>query len=458
MIHQFISQPRNQKINLKTEVPGPRSRMLREKENKYLAPGLQNFAIMAGIAVDHAQGSTITDVDGNTMIDIIGGIGVNGLGHSHPKWVKSIQDQVLQTSIGSFTSKARVQLLERISESSPAPGVNRLQLYSSGSEAVESALRLAKSYTKKHEFVSFWGGFHGKTLGALSLMGSEFKKDLGPLASGSLAVPYANCYRCPFQKNPSNCGLACVEFAKKQIKMNSSGDIAAIVVEPMQGTAGNVIPPDEFLPAVQDLAKSLNALLIVDEMITGFGRTGKFWGSEHSGVKPDIVTLGKQFGGGFPVSGILSTEEIMQSKPWANPSGSSSSYGGNPLASAAVNSSLKIIEEEGLVENSRVVGKYFLNKLENLQEKYSFVDAARGRGLFLGIEFVKNKKTKEPLSNAFCKEIFTECLNRGLLTMAYTSSFRIQPAMTIDNSTVDNAVEVLDEVFSKAENENWKNN
>jgi len=411
---------------------------------------------MAGIAVDHARGSAITDVDGNTLIDIIGGIGVNGLGHSHPKWIKAVQDQVALSSVGSFTSPARVQLLERLSENAPGPGMNRLQMYSGGSEAVESALRLAKSYTKRTEFVSFWGAFHGKTLGSLSLMGSEFKQDLGPMPPGNLSVPYANCYRCPLQKKPSDCGMACVELAKKQIKMNSSGKIAAVVVEPMQGTAGNVIPPDEFLPAVQDLAKNLGALLIVDEMITGFGRTGKFWGSQHSGIQPDIVTLGKQFGGGFPVSAVLSRDEIVMSKPWGNPSGSSSSYGGNPLAAVAVHASLKIIEDESLVENSRVVGAHFLKKLEALQDKYSFIDHAHGRGLFLGLEMVKNKKTKEPISKIAAHKIFDACLKRGLLTMAYSPSFRIQPAMTIDVATVDHVVEVLDEVFGVAEYGNWK--
>ena len=168
--------------------------------------------------------------------------------------------------------------------------------------------------------------------------------------------------------------------------------------------------------------------------------------------------MGKQFGGGFPVSAILSRDEIVQSKPWGNPSGSSSSYGGNPLASAAVNSSLKIIEEENLVENSQSVGEHFLKKLEGLQEKYSFLDGARGRGLFLALEMVKNKTDKEPLSGSACKKIFEAFLTRGLLTMAYAPSFRIQPAMTIDTSTVDHAVAVMDEVFKLAENENWHEN
>ena len=450
------TQPKDQKAVLKTEVPGPKSREFRAREDHFMAPGLQGFALMAGITVDHARGSTVTDVDGNTFIDIIGGIGVNGLGHSHPTWVNAIKDQVEQASVGSFTSKPRVELLERIAKNPPAPGLNRLQLYSGGAEAVESALRLSKCYTGKYEFISFWGGFHGKTMGSLSLMGSDFKDKVGPMVTGSHIVPYANCYRCPLSLKPSDCGMACVELATKQAKMSSAGEVAAVIVEPMQGTAGNVIPPDDFLPAVKEMANKFGALLIADEMITGFGRTGKFWGVNHSGVQPDIVTLGKQFGGGYPVAGLLSKDEIVNTKPWGNPSGSSSSYGANPLASAAVNAAVKIIEEEGLVENARVVGAHFLAKIKPFEEKFSFVGETRGRGLFLAIEMVKDKKTKEPLSKAACNKIFTECLKRGLLTMAYAPSFRIQPSLTIDEKTVNNTVAILEEVFMLADKEDWK--
>jgi 4-aminobutyrate aminotransferase/(S)-3-amino-2-methylpropionate transaminase len=451
------SQPKNQTVSLKTSVPGPKSKEYRAREDKLLAPGLQGFALMSGITVESARGSTVTDVDGNILLDIIGGIGVNGLGHSHPRFVKAIQNQVAQASVGSFTSKPRVELLERIAKNPPAPGVTRMQLYSGGSEAVESALRLAKCHTGKYEFVSFWGGFHGKTMGTLSLMGSEFKDSIGPMVTGSHIVPYANCYRCPLKLKPESCGLACVELATKQARMSCAGRVAAVVVEPMQGTAGNIIPPDSFLPAVKIMAEKLGALLIVDEMITGFGRTGKMWGSHHSGVKADIVTLGKQFGGGYPVAALMSTDEIVQAKPWGNPSGSSSSYGGNPLAAAAVNVSCAIIEEEGLVENSRVVGEYFLNKLKPFEDQFSFLGETRGRGLFLAIEMVKDKVTKEPFSKEACKKVFMECLKRGLLTMAYAPSFRIQPAMTIDKGTVDNVVAILEEVFTLADRENWKN-
>lgn len=421
-------------------------------EDKYLAPGLQNFALLAGIVVDSARGSAVRDIDGNTFLDIIGGIGVNGLGHSHPKYIAALEAQLQRASVGSFTSQARVELLERLARNAPTPVTCRAQLYSSGAEAVESALRLAKSFTGKNEFVSFWGGFHGKTMGALSLVGSPFKHRLGPMLSGNTVIPYPDPYRFPFRGvTPNDYTSACIEFARKHLTLNLTGNIAAFIVEPMQGTAGNVIPPNDFLPAIKNLAKEFGALLIADEMITGFGRTGKFWGCQHSGVEPDIVTLGKQFGGGFPISAVLSREEIVKSSPWSNPSGSSSSYGGNPLASAAAAAAIRIIEEEGLVENSRRVGEYFLNKLKPFEERYSFVGLVRGVGLLIGIEFVSNKKTKERLPGPVCHQIFNECLKRGLLTMSYTSSFRIQPAMTIDEETVDEVVGILEEAFDQIE-------
>jgi 4-aminobutyrate aminotransferase-like enzyme len=459
MNHQTINstQPKNQTVHLKTAIPGPKSLEIRKKEDEHLAPGLQGFALMAGIVVDQARGSTVTDVDGNVLLDIIGGIGVNGLGHSHPRWVKALQDQVVKASVGSFTSQARVRLLKQIADHRPTPECHRTQLYSSGAEAVESALRLAKCSTGKTEFVSFWGGFHGKTMGVLSLMGSDFKNGLGPHVPGSHIVNYANCYRCPLKLKYPSCGMACVEQAKKQLKMSSEGKIAAFIVEPMQGTAGNIVPPKEFLPAIKDLAQEMGALLIVDEMITGFGRTGRFWGSQHSGVQPDIVTMGKQFGGGFPISAVLSRDEIVNAKPWSNPSGSSSSYGGNPLAAAAASEAIQIIDDEGLVENSRVVGAYFLEQLKPFVDRYSFVGEVRGEGLFLAIEMVKNKTTQEPLSKNTCQRIFMKCCQRGLLTMSYAPSFRIQPAMTIDTATVDHVIAILHEVFSEIQTEgSWE--
>ncbi len=447
------STPTNQRVHLKTIVPGPKSRELRDREEAHMAPGLQGYAVMAGIVADHGEGSTITDVDGNTFLDFIGGIGVNALGHSHPAIVKAIGDQVQKIAVGSLTSEPRVDLVERVAAHALKDGegnaLHRVQLYSSGAEAVESALRLAKSHTGKYEFVSFWGGFHGKTMGTLSLMGSTSKERLGPMVPGAHFVPYADCYRCPLNLEQKSCGLACVDLARKQLKVSSAGAIAAMIAEPMQGTAGNVIPPDDFLPAMRSVAKEHDALFISDEMLTGFGRTGKYWGSDHSGVTPDIVTVGKAFGGGFPLSGVLTSDGIGQAKPWSVPSGSSSSYGGNALGSAAGAASLRTIEEDGLVESSRVVGAYLLDLLRPFVDDYPFVGKVDGRGLFLAIELVSDKKTKAPLARHITDQIFRDCVARGLLTMSYSAHFRIQPALTIDRETAANGVAILREVFDE---------
>lgn len=445
-----ISQPKNQKVKLQTLIPGIKSQQMRKVEDQFIADGLQGFALMAGIVVDSAEGNIVKDVDGNEFLDIIGGIGVNGIGHAHPKFVKAISDQVARSSVGSFTSEARVDFFKLI-DSIKLGELNRIQLYSSGAEAVESALRLAKNKTGKWEMVSFQGGFHGKTQGALALMGSDFKKSYGPYAPGANIIPYANCYRCPLNSTYPECGMGCLEVGRKQLKASVGSGVAAFIIEPVQGTAGNIIPPKEFLAGVKELAVEFDALMIADEMITGFGRTGVFWGTEHSGVVPDLMTIGKQFGGGFPISAIISSEAMVKIKPWGNPSGSSSSYGGNPLASAAARAATQIIIEERLVDNSKKMGSYFLQKLKPFVERYSFIGEVHGIGLMLGIEMVKDKKTKIPLSKKSCQWMFTEFLNRGLLTMAYAPSFRIQPAMTIDRETIDNVVEIMTAVFDLAE-------
>ncbi len=449
------SQPKNQRPILVTEIPGPKSRALRAREDAHIAPGLQGYALLAGIAVAEAKGSAITDVDGNTYLDIIGGIAVNALGHSHPVYVKALQEQVARISVGALTSEARALLCERLAARTPSRTLHRLQLYSSGAEAVESALRLAKCYTGKHEFVSFWGGFHGKTMGVLSLMGSRFKEGLGPMVPGAHHIPYADCYRCPLGTTYPACGMACVELARQQLKVASAGSIAAIIVEPMQGTAGNIVPPKEFLPAVRDLARESGALLIADEMITGMGRTGKNFGVDHTQVVPDIMTVGKAFGGGFPLSGIVTTDEISAAKPWSNPSGSSSSYGGNALAAAAGATALAIIDDEDLVANAAQIGAAMLRTLQGFVDRYPFVGYVQGAGLFLRMELVKDKTSKEPLPRKVTERIFQECVRRGLLTMAYAASFRIQPALTIDEATADNALAVLAEVFDSAERDGW---
>jgi 4-aminobutyrate aminotransferase / (S)-3-amino-2-methylpropionate transaminase / 5-aminovalerate transaminase len=434
------------RVHLRTRIPGPRSQEIVALEQKHLAPGLQGFALWAGLAMERGEGSYLTDVDGNTFVDLIGGIGVNALGHCHPRYVAALKAQAEKLTVGSFTSEPRAQLVNEVCELAPA-GLDRLQLYSGGAEAVESALRLARQRTGRQEVAGFWGGFHGKTAGAAALLGTPARQGMGPLPSGATLIPYADCYRCPFGLAYPSCGLACADFARRAIRAQPAGPLAAVIAEPMQGTAGNVIPPPEFLPAVAEAARQAGALFIADEMITGFGRTGKPWGVDHSGARPDVVTLGKGFGSGFPVSGVLTRTEIAEAKPWSNPSGASSSYGGNALAAAAALASVQTIREERLWENAARVGASMLEELRRMQERIPFIGDVRGAGLFIGVELVKDRDGKEHLDAAVTRQIYADCLQRGLLAMTYTPHLRLQPALTIDREAALEGLSILDEVF-----------
>ena len=429
--------------HIQTEIPGPKSKALFDAEQEKLAPGLQGFALSSGIAVERAQGSVIEDVDGNRYVDLIGGIGVNALGHGHPAYKEALHAQIEKVTVGSFTTAVRAQLVQEVASVAPE-GVDRLQLYSSGAEAVESAFRLAKNYTGHHEMVGFWGGFHGKTLGTLAVNGAGNARTYGPIPPGH-KLPYANCYRCPLKLEYPSCGIACADLAKEQLKNSSAGSVAAVIVEPMQGTAGNVIPPPEFMQRAQEIAKENGALFIADEMITGFGRTGRWFASERSGVVPDLITLGKAFASGFPVSGVLAKSEIAQAKPWSNPSGSSSSYGGNPLAAAAALASITTLKKENVLENVRTVGAAMLAELKQWPERLRWVGDVRGEGLFLAVELVADRKSKEPLGKKLCEEIFQEGLRRGLLAMSYTHCIRLQPALTIERATALTGLALLRE-------------
>lgn len=423
------------------------ARELFQAEQAVLAPGTQKVALLSRLVLEKGQGCYLTDVDGRRYLDFMAGIGVCSLGHSHPRYVAALTDQLQRVIVGNFTTANRLKFLSRLASLTPGE-LSLTQLYSSGAEAVEAALRLAKSYTKKFEMLAFWGGFHGKTGGVLGLMGSSFKQNWGPLHPGLYLTPYADCYRCAFGLQYPACGLHCLDFARKVIKLHTTGALAAILVEPIQGTAGNIVPPPEFLPGLAQIAREHDALLIADEMLTGFGRTGRLFGMEHFGVVPDIMTIGKGMGSGFPVSGLISTPTIMTAKPYSLPSAASSSYGGNPLAATAAWISLEIILEENLVENAAAVGDFLLEKLLALQEKYPFVGRVQGRGLMIGMELVKDQASKEPLAAGVTEVIFQECLKKGLLAMNYAPHFRINPPLSLTRAEAEEGAAILDEVFT----------
>jgi len=430
-----------------SEIPGPRSRQLFRHEAKHLAPGLQSISLYSGIAVDHGEGSILVDVDGNHYIDLAAGIGVASLGHGHPAYVQALTQQAQALSVGSYTSLARARYVTKLASVTP-PGLDRIQFYSGGAEAVEAALRLARSFTGRYEAVSFWGGFHGKTGSTIGLSGGDVKRGLGPTAVGQHNVPFPDIHRNPFPgSNPKECAERCLYFLDETIKRNTTGSVAAIIVEPVQGTAGNVIPPPNFLPGLRRIADKIGAILIADEMITGFGRTGRMFGMEYESVWPDVLVVGKGMANGYPVAAVISDEEHFSAEPFGLPSGSSSSYGGNPLAAAACLATLEAIERERLVDNSARVGAVMLERLHRMMERFEFVGAVRGRGLMLGIDLVSDRDAMTPLPDTLTRRIFHEALHRGLWAMCYSPRIRINPPLSIDESTALEGLDILEEAL-----------
>jgi len=432
---------------VKRRGPGPQSQKIVREEGEWLAPGIQRLATLAGIAISSGQGCVLEDADGGEYLDFMAGVGVASLGHAHPRWASAISSQLSKIAVGSFANETRLALLKLLASILPEP-LRRVQMYSGGAEAVEAALRLAKAYTGKYEIVAFWGGFHGKTGGVLPLVGDPFKRGWGPLAPGAHLVPYADCYRCPLKLRHPGCGLACVDLARKQIEAATVGSLAAILVEPIQGTAGNVVPPPDWLPAIAEMAREQGALLIVDEMITGFGRTGTMFAFEHTDTRPDIITIGKGFGGGYPVTGVVTSDELAASEPWSKPSSSSSSVGGSPLAAGAALATVETILEEDLVSNARQVGARMLERLQRMQERFRFIGDVRGRGLLLGMDMVADRDTRKPLPVAAMERIYRECVERGLLLMAYTPRIRINPPLVITEQEANAGLDILESVFA----------
>ena len=425
---------------------GPKSRAIYDEEQQYIAPGVQSIGLFSQIAMERGEGVYFIDEDGRRYMDFYAGVGVASLGHAHPRYVKVMQDQVAKINVGSFVTKHRLNFVKTLATVTPK-SMTRTQLYSGGSESVEAALRLAKSYTKKTEYIGFWGGFHGKTMGVLGLLGDEFKKELGPLLPGTYLMPYAYCYRCPFKTTYPECGLLCAEHIRDAVKYQTTQNVAAFIMEPIQGTNGNIVPPAGYVKAVMSIAHEMGALFIADEMITGFGRTGKMFGIMHEDVVPDIITVGKGLACGMPVSGVISNDTIINAKPFANPSGSSSSYGGNPLAAAACDATLSTILEEKLVENSAKVGAHMLARLKSMSEKFRFIGDVRGRGLMIGVEMVSDRKTKKRLDKVIARALFDECLKRGLMSMCYSHTIRINPPLTITQAEADKGLDILAESF-----------
>lgn len=433
----------------KTVTPS-RAQALFEQEQQFIAPGVQTIALLSQLAIARGSGATLTDLDGRTYLDLNAGVSVASLGHAHPKYVAALTKQLQAVSVGSFTSQPRAELVRLIAELAPAE-LSRTQFFSGGAEAVEAGIRLARSFTKRTDVVGFTGGFHGKTAGVLPISDIDWKGLIGPLPPGYHIAPYAD--PTGFAGSPQECREAAIRELRRVIEEEIAGRPAAIVIEPIQGTAGNIVPPPGFLHHVCEVAHEYGALVLADEMITGFGRTGKLFGCNYDNVVPDIMTLGKGMASGFPVSALVSTEEIMAAKPFSLPSASSSSYGGNPLAAAAALVTIQTILADKLMENAAKVGALLRDGFETVAKTRRSIANVRGKGLLIGFDLVADQETKTLLPKERCIEFFKRCLAKGLIMMSYTPRVRVHPPLILTAEQASSAVAIVDGVLEELEAE-----
>ena len=424
-----------------------RTRALFDEEQEFIAPGLQTIALLSGLAIARGEGCNLIDLDGRSYLDLNAGVSVASLGHAHPRYVAALTAQLQAITVGSFTSAPRAELVRLIGELAPGE-LRRTQFFSGGAEAVEAAIRLARSFTKRTDIIGFSGGFHGKTAGVLTLSDVDWKKDVGPLSPNQHVTPFADPTR--FDGSAQECADASLDALRKVIEEKTAGRPAAIIMEPIQGTAGNIVPPPGFFAAVRAITHEYGALLIADEMITGFGRTGRMFGSDHDGVVPDIMTVGKGMAGGFPVSAVISTDEIMAAKPFSLPSASSSSYGGNPLAAAAVLVTLQTILEEKLTEHAERVGQILRDGLNTIARKHGTIANVRGRGLLVGFDLVEQANPRALWPKPACAEFFKACLAQGLIMMCYTPRVRVHPPLILREEEAKRALHIIDHVLGQS--------
>jgi 4-aminobutyrate aminotransferase/(S)-3-amino-2-methylpropionate transaminase len=397
------------------------------------------------VVLAEGKGATIRDVDGNQYIDFTSGVLVSNTGHSHPKVVRAVQRQAERLlNCFDIAHDLRYKLLEVLASITPG-NLKKFLLVNTGAEAVESAVKLARFYKRKHEIISFHGAFHGRTHLALSLSGltSYHKQGFGPSAVGILHAPYAYCYRCSFKLEYPSCGLCCVDYLEHVVAYESVGDVAAVVVEPIQGTSGAITPPDEYFPKLKKFCEEHDMLLIIDEVQTGFGRTGKMFAIEHWGVIPDIICVAKGIASGVPMGAMIAPPEIMDS--WG-PGKHTSTFGGNPLACAAALASIEVLLEEELHEKAKKMGNYMMKRLNNMSSQIPIIGEVRGKGLSIGVELVTDRATKNPAKKE-AEEVVSKCFKRGLLM--YTAGFwsntlRIVPPLTITSELADKALAILE--------------
>jgi 4-aminobutyrate aminotransferase / (S)-3-amino-2-methylpropionate transaminase / 5-aminovalerate transaminase len=429
-------------IELRTSIPGPRSKEILERKDRVIADPL---SIFLPVVIERGEGATLTDLDGNTFIDFTGGVGCLNVGHSNPRVTEAIQEQAakfLHTDFTIVPYELYVTLAERLVESAPISGQAKAAFFNAGTEAVENSIKFARAYTKRPAVIAFEGGFHGRTLLSLSLTSKThpYKAGLGPFAPEVYRLPFAQDYRGPSARD----ALAALE--RTLVTNVAAENVAAIVIEPVQGEGGFVVAPPEFLEGVRRICDDNGIVLVVDEVQTGFGRTGKMWGIQHYDVEPDLMTVAKSIAAGLPLSGVIGRAEIMDAP---GDSAIGGTYVGNPVAQAAALAVLDVFEEDALVERAARIGETIRSRMESWHQRWDAVGDVRGLGAMLAIELVHDRETKDPAPE-LATAIVEAAAERGLLLLKsgiYSNCIRVLVPLVIGDAELDEALGVWEDAI-----------
>jgi len=435
---------------ISTALPGPQSQLVIDYDKKYMSPSyMRDYPFVA----ERGYGAIVEDPDGNAFLDFAAGIAVCSTGHCHPKVVEAIQKQaaeLIHIAGNDFYHRHMPQLAERLVRTMPKLQDYRVFFGNSGTEAVEGAIKLARYATKRDKLIAFYGCFHGRTLGSLSLTASKNtqRKGFGTLLGGVEHIPYPYSYRCALGHTKETCGTEIIELLEEQIfkRLFAPEEVAAIIVEPIQGEGGFIPAPLFFLQELQRISNQHGILLIVDEVQAGMGRTGKWWAYDHAGITPDIVLTAKGIASGMPISAFIAKDSIMKWKPGAH----GTTYGGNPVCIASALATMDLIEG-GLMANAKKVGDYIFGKINDWPKRFKIVGDVRGKGLMVGVEIVRDQKTKEKAAN-LRDRVIDNAFHRGLLTLGSgENSIRMSPPLIIDEEQADCAIRIMEESIREAE-------
>jgi len=430
-------------IELRTAIPGPRSKEILDRKDRVIADPL---SIYLPVMIERGEGATLTDVDGNTFIDFTGGVGCLNVGHAHPRVVEAVQEQAAKFFHTDFTIvpyETYVTLAERLVATAPISGPAKVAFFNAGTEAVENAVKFARAYTKRPAVIAFEGGFHGRTLLSLSLTSKThpYKAGLGPFAPEVYRLPFAQDYRGPRAAE----ALAALERAF--VTSVAAETVAAIVVEPVQGEGGFVVAPPEFLEGLRRICDDNGIVLVVDEVQTGYGRTGKMWGIEHYDVEPDLMTIAKSIAAGLPLSGVIGKAEIMDAP---GDSAIGGTYVGNPVAQAAALAVLDVFEDESLVERAGQIGETIRGRMQTWQQRWDAIGDVRGLGAMLAIELVHDRATKDPAPE-LASAVVDAASERGLLLLKsgiYSNCIRVLVPLVISEGELEEALGVWEDALA----------